>query len=205
MKKVLTIIIICVLFITTGVLAYTTYNLYQENQELQEDIDDLKDEKKATSNKNENNSNKGNANYKEENSNKDNVVVDNKKEETENDKQEEYSNIREINYTDLENMLLEKHSFILLVSQTGCSHCEAYRPVLNKVLKDNKITAYEIDLLKLTEEELKSFNKFAYVSGTPTTIFIKNGQEESTSNRLVGSGSSSDKIVSRLKAMGYIK
>lgn len=207
MKKVVTIIIICVLLITTGVLAYTTYNLYQENQELQEDLDDLKDEKKSSSNKNDNNSNKVNANFKEENNNKDNVVDDNihnEKEEIETGKADEYSNIREINYSVLEGMLLEEHSFILLVSQTGCSHCESYRPVLNKVLKENKITAYEIDIRKLTEKERKSFNEFATVSGTPTTIFVKNGQEESIPYRLIGNVSS-DKIVSRLKDLGYIK
>lgn len=203
MRKVVTIIIICILFITTGILAYTTYNLYQENQELQEEIDDLKDKKKSSSNKNDNSLNKENTSFKEENNNKDNVVVDNKNESTA-AKSDEYSNIKEISYSDLENMLFEKQSFILLVAQTGCSHCEAYRPVFNKVLKENKITAYEIDTRKLTEQEYMSFNEFAYVSGTPTTIFVKDGEEISTSNRLIGNVSS-DKIVSRLKALDYIK
>lgn len=210
MKKVVTIIIICVLFITTGVLAYTTYNLYQENQELQEDIDDLKDEKKSSSNNNYNNSSKDDTTNKvvdkvvdkvdENNNNNNNNTIFGEKNET----SDKYSNIEEITYSKLESKLKKGNSFILVVTQTGCSHCDAYKPTLNKVLKENKITAYEIDIRKLSEEEYEKFNHFVYVAGTPTTIFIKNGAEESTSQRLNGNVSS-ERIVSHLKALEYIK
>ena len=42
------------------------------------------------------------------------------------------------------------------------------------------------------------------ILSTPTTVFIEEGVEPSTSTRLVGA-KSSDSIESRLKAMGYIK
>ena len=43
----------------------------------------------------------------------------------------------------------------------------------------------------------------ANISGTPTTIFIENGEEKSTLNRLVGNVAEY-KLVDKLKTMGYI-
>lgn len=202
MKKVITIVIICILCISTGILACVTYNLSEQNNELEEKIDDLKEKKKASGN--DYSSNKTNNSNESSNQKDNNVSKEEKNEQETIKKTDSYSNIKEINLTKLESMLDNKETFILLISQTDCSHCIAFKPVLNSVLKDNKVQAYEIDMQKMTEEEYKSFVKIITIQGTPTTVFIKNGQEETTANRLIGSVSS-DKIISRLKSTGYIK
>lgn len=102
--------------------------------------------------------------------------------------------------------LEQKETFILLVSQEGCSHCEEYKPVLNRVLTENSITAYELDLTNLRkDEELnKKFSSLFNIDGTPTTIFINEGTEKTTINRLVGSKNYSS-LVKSLQERGFIE
>lgn len=105
---------------------------------------------------------------------------------------------------ELKEKIDNKDSFILLISRTGCSHCAEYLPVFTKVLDDNKVTAYDVDLADFSKEERSYLNDIANVSGTPTTIFIEKGEEKSTINRIVGTASRKD-ITDRLKTMNYIK
>ena len=115
----------------------------------------------------------------------------------------EKSSITEIDYSTLKGLINDKQTFILEVIQTGCSHCEEFSPRLKKILKDNKITAYSINLYNLTSKEEKEFNKLTTsVTGTPTVLFFKDGKE--TSNRIYGAVSD-EKIVEHLKKGGYIK
>ena len=102
----------------------------------------------------------------------------------------------------------QKESFILVVTQDGCSHCEEYKPILNQVLTKNNIKAFELDLTKLKKENTEtrnSINKLFNISGTPTTIFINDGIEKTTINRLVGGGGTYNSIESSLKDRGFIK
>ena len=121
-----------------------------------------------------------------------------------NKEQKELENrLIELTYDELSEKINNKETFILVITQTDCSHCEEYKPVLKQVLFDYDITAYEIDQKKISEEEKNNLKNIANISGTPTTVFIVNGEERQTSDRLVGSASRS-KIIDRLKAMGYI-
>ena len=110
----------------------------------------------------------------------------------------------ELNYKELHKKLDKKDSFILVVTRTDCSHCEAFKPKLKTILSDNKIYAYEIATDKLSKDDANKFKSEYNVSGTPTTIFIKDGSEVTVNNRLIGDVSS-NKIVSRLKSLGFIK
>ncbi len=112
--------------------------------------------------------------------------------------------LKEIDYKELKEKVDKKESFILVVTRTDCSHCEAFKPKLKEVLKSNKIIAYEIPTDKLSEDDAKEFKKDYNVLGTPTTIFLKNGEETTVSNRLIGDVSKS-KIKERLKSLNYIK
>ena len=64
-----------------------------------------------------------------------------------------YSNIKLISVNKLIDLMSEDQDFILLISQTYCSHCIAFKPIYNEVLKENNLTGYEIDLLTLTEKQ----------------------------------------------------
>jgi predicted bacteriocin transport accessory protein len=112
----------------------------------------------------------------------------------------------EINFSELQEKINNKETFILVLTQTNCSHCMEYKPTLKKVLAEYDVYAYELNIAedKISKEDKAKLKEIANTSGTPTTVFIKEGQETSTSTRLGGNRSSSD-IIKRLKAMGYIK
>lgn len=114
------------------------------------------------------------------------------------------SHLVELNMSELQSKIDNKETFILVISQTDCSHCAEYKPILKEVLAEYNITAYEIDEKKLTKEENGQLKNIANISGTPTTVFIVDGEEKSTQSRLVGSANKT-KIINRLKANGYIK
>ena len=106
------------------------------------------------------------------------------------------NNMERITYSDLEDKIKNKDTFIMEVSQDGCSHCEEYKPVIDEVLKDNKLKAYNLNITYVSDKEYE-------FEGTPTTMFFKDGKEV-LSSRLVGTVSKS-KLTKELKRLGYIK
>jgi predicted bacteriocin transport accessory protein len=116
----------------------------------------------------------------------------------------EEKHLIKIEFSDLEEKINNKETFILLLSQESCSHCAQYKPILKKILANHNIYAYELEIDKLSNKENAKLKDVANISGTPTTIFIENGTETNTSTRLVGTKNASQ-IENRLKALGYIK
>ena len=110
----------------------------------------------------------------------------------------------ELKFSELEDKINKKEDFILVVTQTNCSHCESYKPILKDVLVNYDIVAYEINTKKLSKEEYKGFSNIININGTPTTIFFRNGEETTTSNRLIGEQKYNN-IVRRFQSLGYIK
>ena len=86
------------------------------------------------------------------------------------------SHLVELNMSELQSKIENKETFILVISQTDCSHCAEYKPILKEVLAENNITAYEIDEKKLTKEENGQLKNIANISGTPTTVYIVDGE-----------------------------
>lgn len=109
-----------------------------------------------------------------------------------------------IRVSDLENKIKNKDTFILVLSQTGCSHCEQYLPELERTLKEYDLKAYVLNITNNSDDESKTLGKIVNFSGTPTTVFFTEGKEKTTLNRFIGYSSKS-KIVERLKSLGYIK
>lgn len=114
------------------------------------------------------------------------------------------SSLKTISFDDLKEKMDNKESFILEVIQTDCSHCKEFSPRFKKVLKENDLTAYQIDTQKLSKDEKKEFDSIIYVSGTPTVVFIKDGKETETHYRISGAVSN-NKVIEKLKKAGYIK
>ena len=110
----------------------------------------------------------------------------------------------EIKYNKVVEKLENKDSFVLLLSQTTCSHCMEFKPKLASVAKDYKVTIYylEVDLLK--DKQRDELKKYFNYSGTPTTVFISDGEEKTAANRINGDVSE-EKIISKLKNNGFIK
>ena len=113
------------------------------------------------------------------------------------------SNVVSIKFSELKEKIENKDDFVLVITQEGCSHCKNYAPTIKKVSNKYDIKIYDLDLTKLSDEEKKELVTIANVSGTPTTIFFKDGEEKSTLDRLSGAVSES-KLVSKLKKLGYI-
>ena len=118
-------------------------------------------------------------------------------------KEDENSNVVSIKFEDLKKKIDAKEDFVLVITQEGCSHCQNYAPTIKKVSNKYNIKIYDLSLTALSDDDKKELVTIANVSGTPTTIFFKNGEEESTLNRLVGAVSES-KLVAKLKKLGYI-
>ncbi len=110
---------------------------------------------------------------------------------------------KELNYTEFFNKWHNKDSFILVIKQNNCSHCESYMPKIKEISNEYKIKTYYINSSKFTAEESSAFSNLINYSGTPTTVFIVNGEEPTTSNRIDGNGTK-DNVINKLKSLKYI-
>ena len=117
-------------------------------------------------------------------------------------KQSKY--IKDISLNEFKEMVANKETFAGYIGNENCSHCVAYLPTLESVLKEYNITIYHIDNSKLSEKKLGEFKTYVNYSGTPTVAFITNGEEETSLNRIVGE-SSKDDTIEMFKINGYIK
>ena len=117
-------------------------------------------------------------------------------------KQSKY--IKDISLNEFKEMVANKETFAVYIGNENCSHCVAYLPTLESVLKEYNITIYHIDNSKLSEKKLGEFKTYVNYSGTPTVAFITNGEEETSLNRIVGESSKED-TIEMFKLNGYIK
>ena len=113
------------------------------------------------------------------------------------------SYLKNLSYEEFNKKLSNKDTFFFVVTQDGCSHCENFVPVLEKVLNENKVIGYNLNTSTLSKEQSDEFDEKFDVSGTPTTIFIKDGQEVSILQRINGEADS-EKVVRKLQINGYI-
>ena len=114
-----------------------------------------------------------------------------------------YSNIKVLSIDELKEKINNEDSFILIFTQDGCTHCKAFIPVANKVGQKYNITFYDFSITNISEENKAYLKNVAFATATPTTVFIENGKEKSTLNRLEGNVQEY-KLVDKLKATGYI-
>ena len=118
-------------------------------------------------------------------------------------RKKDYQSILNIGLSEVKEKIDNKDTFVLVITQTGCSHCTAYLPVLEDIGNEYKLNFYDINITNLSDDEKTEFNKLVRFNGTPTTIFFTDGEEKSTTTRLVGE-KTKDKIINRLKSEGYI-
>lgn len=105
-----------------------------------------------------------------------------------------YSKEQYINTIDFNeyNNLISEGLHVIVIGQTGCSHCTAIKPALNSVGKDYKVTINYLNLTDLTEDENSEFfdslkeieyNDPAFLEdgsfGTPLTLVVEDGKVKS--------------------------
>ena len=109
----------------------------------------------------------------------------------------------EINYEQLKQKLDNKDTFVLVFGSDTCSACASYEPIMQKVMKDKKIEIFYVNIHNLSDEGYsKIYSKFV-ITATPTTVFIKDGEQLSTYTRIVGSAKYEDVVDSLIK-YGYV-
>lgn len=113
------------------------------------------------------------------------------------------SNFKSLSYTELVTKIDNGESFVLCATQTTCIHCSEFKPTLKAVSEEYNVDIFYIEIDLLSSSEREEFNNNFSVNSTPTTLFIKNGKEESTMNRLVGLVSEAS-FVKKLKKEGFI-
>ena len=109
--------------------------------------------------------------------------------------------LKEITYKEIVKKKENEDNFILIVSRSNCSHCTSYKPKVEKVTKENRITVYYIDTDTLSNKD-EFLNEFNLDGATPITLFFKNGKE-TILNRIEGD-TSPKKIKDQFKKMGFI-
>ena len=114
------------------------------------------------------------------------------------------SNLKDLKYSDFQKMVANKETFIVEVSQDGCSHCASFTPKFEDVLNEYNITAYNLNLSNMAKAERSEFNNNYNVEGTPTVMFFKDGEESSLLNRIEGD-KDTETIITKLKNNNYIK
>lgn len=112
-------------------------------------------------------------------------------------------NLISIKYKEIKEKINNKESFILVVSQSTCSHCASYKPKLELIAKDYGIDIYYIDYDKDSSKE-EFLDDFDLDGSTPITLFINDGEEKSLLNRLEGD-ISKEKAIEKFKKMGFIE
>lgn len=108
-----------------------------------------------------------------------------------------------IEYNDIISKFEKEESFVLLISQTTCNHCASFKPKIEDVANEYKINVYYIDVDLLDSEETSKLKSYVSYSGTPATVFIKDGKETSAATRINGDASK-EKIIKKLKSNGFI-
>lgn len=114
------------------------------------------------------------------------------------------SKLKNLSYSELIKKMENNETFFFVVIKDGCQHCEGFIPKVEEVLKEYDIVGYKLNYSDLSEKDDEEFfNKFG-ISSTPTTVFIKNGNEISILQRLEGNVSK-EKLIDKLKKNDYIK
>lgn len=114
-----------------------------------------------------------------------------------------YSTYTELTYTELQAKLDNKETFVVVLGSSTCSACAVYKETMEDVIKKNQVEIFYLDIAKLAGEDKSKFESKFVIAATPTTVFIEEGVETTTYNRIVGAASYTD-VIKNLKKHGII-
>lgn len=108
-----------------------------------------------------------------------------------------------ISYEQYQVMRNEKQNFILYVGSKTCVRCDEFKPILNKVIRSYDLDVVYLDVSELSEDEADSLFDEASLKGTPTILFIKEGNID-LFTRVIGA-QTEENLIKKFKSAGYIK
>ena len=109
------------------------------------------------------------------------------------------STLDEIHVDTLKKLFQNEKKSIVIVSRDDCSACSDYKPKLIKVLEKLGLSAYDLNLSKLSSEEVNELFKYIDFDGTPTTYIIANSKV----NHMIEGSIDEDTIVSFIDYFYY--
>lgn len=110
---------------------------------------------------------------------------------------------KQVSYSELQTKLENKDDFTLVIGSSTCSACAKYETTMKSVIKDKQVEIFYLDLNNLSDEDYSKIYSKYVINSTPTTIFIKDGLETSTYDRIIGAAGYSE-IVKNLEKHGFI-
>lgn len=125
-----------------------------------------------------------------------------KKYEAVNKSSEKHTTTIELTYGEYETKIKNKDSFVLLMWQTGCSHCISFEPTLNKIISYYNLEIYSINLKNVTDDEYSKIENKTFISGTPTTVVFKDGVTQT--KKLIGD-KDTESVLEFLSKYNYLR
>lgn len=124
-----------------------------------------------------------------------------------NNETNEYQNLTFIDYDKYKEIYDSKEKAIIVLGQTGCGACTAFKPVINEIAKEYDLTIYFVNLTDWTKRETYdlmgslSYFKERESFGTPLTLILENGDNISEQE----GHNSKAATIEFLKKEGFIK
>lgn len=94
-----------------------------------------------------------------------------------------------VDYNKYKSLIRNDETNVIVIGQTSCGHCTAFKPAINSVAEDYNITINYLNLTELSEDESNSFfdslKKIGYDDpdfiedgsfGTPLTLIVEDGK-----------------------------
>ena len=97
-----------------------------------------------------------------------------------------YVGYKNISYEELTTKLNNNESFVFVIGSRDCRACTTYKGTMEEIMKDYDVSIYFIEIADLNEEDGNKLRSQFYYQYTPTTIFIEDGKEKTTYDRIVG-------------------
>ena len=112
--------------------------------------------------------------------------------------------LKQVTFTEAKELIKNKEDFVIILSQSTCSHCALYKPKAKLVAEENNINIYylDYDTDKTDKEEIIKY--FNFDGSTPQTFFFKEGEEISLMERITGDVEK-EVLVNKLKKLEYIQ
>lgn len=94
----------------------------------------------------------------------------------------EYKNLAKLTYDQYKCLYDSEEPFVLMITQSTCSYCKEFKPIMDEYAEENKVPVYYLELDTMDQKDAQDFmNSLSYFSentdwGTPLTLAIKNKQ-----------------------------
>ncbi len=95
--------------------------------------------------------------------------------------EDDFNGLKEISYSEYNELVENDSKFILLIVREGCTYCESFEPIIEETSIEKNIPVYMVDIATFSEDEMSKFyesNRFLSKGewGTPTTLVLQGDQ-----------------------------